>query len=317
MKFFIDTEFLEGPQKNWLGIMSKPTIDLISIGIVDNNFTDSKEYYAISKDFNLKEAWNRFQWEKTGITDLSGINRSTVKEYWIRENVLRPLWNELMYKEYREEPNEIKEAFYEVLDSVPGNERLDFFVKYLLPSCWERFEYSSIKRLIKKYGKTNKQIAEEVKAFVYESCGTNQEKLLTYELKKNQFPIEFYGYFSGFDTVVFQWLFGNMNDLPKAFPMYFRDLQQMLDDKVESLKWLYARDCHYAFNNIIGEGKSQVADRPATKEEKIEKLKSLSYYPKQENEHNAIDDARWNKKLFKFLQIQKYTNDVTINSGII
>ena len=35
---------------------SKPTIDLISIGIVSS---DGSEYYAISKDFNLKEAWNR------------------------------------------------------------------------------------------------------------------------------------------------------------------------------------------------------------------------------------------------------------------
>jgi len=24
-------------------------------------------------------------------------------------------------------------------------------------------------------------------------------------------------------------------------------------------------------------------------------------YPKQENEHNAIEDARWNKELHKFL----------------
>lgn len=25
-------------------------------------------------------------------------------------------------------------------------------------------------------------------------------------------------------------------------------------------------------------------------------------YPKQENEHNALADARWNKKLYEFLQ---------------
>jgi len=27
-------------------------------------------------------------------------------------------------------------------------------------------------------------------------------------------------------------------------------------------------------------------------------------YPKQENEHNALDDARWNKALYEFLLTQ-------------
>ena len=59
MKYFIDTEFLEGTQKESFPTSlfrknTPPTIDLISIGIVDEN---GREYYAISKDFNLKEAW--------------------------------------------------------------------------------------------------------------------------------------------------------------------------------------------------------------------------------------------------------------------
>ena len=55
MKYFYDTEFLEGTQKKrWWNIgKQKPTIDLISIGVVCE---DGREYYAISKDFNLKEA---------------------------------------------------------------------------------------------------------------------------------------------------------------------------------------------------------------------------------------------------------------------
>ena len=55
MKYFLDTEFLEGTQKKrFLGIPygdTLNTIDLISIGIVAE---DSREYYAISKEFNLK-----------------------------------------------------------------------------------------------------------------------------------------------------------------------------------------------------------------------------------------------------------------------
>lgn len=30
-------------------------------------------------------------------------------------------------------------------------------------------------------------------------------------------------------------------------------------------------------------------------------LKDFSGYPKQENNHNALADARWNKKLYEFL----------------
>ena len=55
--YYLDTEFLEGPQsKKFLGIKygeTKPTIDLISIAIVAE---DEREYYAVSKDFNLDEA---------------------------------------------------------------------------------------------------------------------------------------------------------------------------------------------------------------------------------------------------------------------
>ena len=67
MKYFIDTEFLEGPQKGWFGKTTKPTIDLISVGIVCE---DGREYYAISKDFNLKEAWNRCDVTRAGLTNL-------------------------------------------------------------------------------------------------------------------------------------------------------------------------------------------------------------------------------------------------------
>jgi len=61
MKYFIDTEFKEKPN----------TIDFISIGIITEN---GDEYYAISKDFNLKEVW---------------------KDDWLKENVLKTLHADL------------------------------------------------------------------------------------------------------------------------------------------------------------------------------------------------------------------------------
>jgi 3' exoribonuclease, RNase T-like len=42
---------------------------------------------------------------------------------------------------------------------------------------------------------------------------------------------EFWGYYADYDWVVFCQLFGRMVDLPKNFPMYCRDLKQLLDDK--------------------------------------------------------------------------------------
>lgn len=42
--------------------------------------------------------------------------------------------------------------------------------------------------------------------------------------------IEFWGYYSDYDWVVFCWIFGAMIDLPNGYPMYCKDLKQWLDD---------------------------------------------------------------------------------------
>ena len=47
---------------------------------------------------------------------------------------------------------------------------------------------------------------------------------------------EFWGYYADYDWVVFCWLFGSMVDLPKNFPMYCRDLKQLMDDLGETTK---------------------------------------------------------------------------------
>lgn len=52
MKYFIDTEFIEGFHKPLFG-KRRHFIDLISIGIVAE---DGREYYAISNEFNPKDA---------------------------------------------------------------------------------------------------------------------------------------------------------------------------------------------------------------------------------------------------------------------
>lgn len=208
MRYYYDAEFLEGTQeKKFLGFSygkTKPTIDIISIGIVSE---DGREYYAISKDFNLKEAWNRFDWKRKKVND--GIP-GAYREYWIKENVLLPIYKECIYGDMR--------------NKFP-------------------FTYSTMKWILRNYGKSNKQIAEEIvqfvdarwveegnisKGFMYPG-GTSIKEVKTTN-------VQFYGYYSAYDHVALCWLFGRMIDLPKGFPKYTIDLKQILDEKVNSKK---------------------------------------------------------------------------------
>ena len=257
MKYYLDTEFIEGPQRRrFLGIHyanTKPTIDLISIGIVAE---DGREYYEISKDFNLKEAWNRYQLEPDNkVGARIGCLPNQKKVYWIRGNVLKPIFDELILKESNE-----------VFDSY---ERQFLFnvSKDCIPVCGNDFTYKNFKALINKYGKTNNEIAEEIVSFTR-----------NYSENKNEIwdKPEFYAYYADYDWVVFCWIFGKMIDLPKGFPWYCRDLKQILDEKQSEL--------------IKNHGNINVVQ-----------IKEFDGYPKQTNEHNALDDARWNKALHKFL----------------
>lgn len=298
MNYYIDTEFLEGTQKEKFPISlfrkeTKPTIDLISIGIVSE---DDREYYAISKDFNLEEAWNRYDLKTTN-GDINPIKYRRYgqtlpfpyleKVYWIRENVLKPIWLELTSKEHGWNHKVL-------LENLKG----DF-------SDIKSMTFKNLKKLIKKYGKTNKQISEEIIEFTEPTnryYSLEGEKRFTHgsiaagnpfkeeDIKKNNliyhYPAsnpKFYAYYADYDWVVFCWLFGKMMDLPKGFPMYCRDLKQDYD----------------FFNTNFIERKKQNAVGNIHKS--INELKDFKDYPKQENNHNALADARWNKKLHEFL----------------
>lgn len=296
MKYFIDTEFIEGPQRERFPISlfrkhTPNTIDLISIGIVAE---DGREYYAISKDFNLKEAWNRFQVETTiyyGDLRNRYPNGRKQKIYWLRQNVLLPIWRDLFFK----------------ADAASGlsNRQTEVFYQEINRGEYDQyFTFESFKYMIGRFGKSNKEIADEVKHFC--SMGTaysSMDKSISsvmhfaelgeYELEMikekdlkfvfNEVP-EFYAYYADYDWVVFCWLFGKMMDLPKGFPMYCKDLKQTMDEKSLNI----SPGLWGSFNCT-------------TFHDKLNVVKSHPDYPKQENEHSAIDDARWNKKLYEFL----------------
>jgi len=243
MKYFIDTEFHEGFHKAFM----KPNrhfIDLISIGIVAE---DNREYYAISKEFDIYAAWNKWQ------TDNNGS-----KVYWLRDNVLKIIFKELYHLEH----SIINSAI--VINGKDVSEAT--------------FNYDNFKKLIKKHGKTNEQIAEEIKEFVF----FGRECTYGYQ----NYKPEFYAYYADYDWVAFCSLFGSMMQLPKSFPMYCKDLKQDLDNVGRRV---------YAVPKAIQE------NIVATFEDKLDYIKSMHGYPKQEDEHNALSDAKWNKELHKFL----------------
>jgi len=136
MNYYIDTEFHEGFYKAFMK-SNRHFIDLISIGIVSE---DGRKYYAISKEFDIYAAWNKWQ-QRTGEGDRNSIEP---KVYWLRDNVLKPIYSELFLQEVNS-----------VIDSTGK-----------VPNIKFDFTYDNFKKLIKKYGKTNKQIAEEIKEFI-------------------------------------------------------------------------------------------------------------------------------------------------------
>jgi hypothetical protein len=129
--------------------------------------------------------------------------------------------------------------------------------------------------------KSNTQIARDIIHFIEgEPCNIG---------KKRDDP-QFYGYYSDYDWVVFCSLFGRMIELPKGFPMYCINLKQTLDEKVSKLENKNFYTHFHEKTKLSFENKLKLV-----KENNVN-------YPKQENEHDALADAKWNFKLYEFLK---------------
>ncbi len=246
MKYFLDTEFIEGFHKPLFG-KKRHFIDLISIGIISE---DGREYQALSNEFNPKDA-----------------------DEWVKTNVLWP----------------IEERFNA---SVPG------FVKA------DRGRFT-LKEIIDIFGKSNKQIAKEIVDFVNPKCLQDLKSGLWPDMKEvethnpdkygNAQP-EFYGYYADYDWVLFCSLFGRMIDLPKGFPMYCKDLKQLLDEKAMRMtsKEATALECPSCEHDMY-----DYLEKTTDGSYKINVLKNFHPdFPKQSNEHDALADAKWNKELY-------------------
>lgn len=165
MKYFIDTEFIEGFFKSAFSTKKRHYVDLISIGIVCE---DGRRYSAINSEYKYDDA-----------------------DDWVKKNVITPLY----------------------ISTVHGDAR----------------NHNTVDGFHLWFGKPVKTIAQELLEFF--GC--------SYEDGNWYAPngIEIYGYFADYDWVVFCSLFGRMIDLPKGFPMYCRDLKQMMDERGLSKEW--------------------------------------------------------------------------------
>lgn len=259
MKYFIDTEFKEYfKQHKLLGIpigYKTPTIDLISIGVVSEH---GKCYYAINKECDLKEVWS---------------------DSWLRENVLFPIYMEKIhgdmrnvatftystmksiFKSFGKYKHEIAKDIYLLVNrpdqTYEDGIGLDKVIESITRAdCWDEKFYPDEFRYIKTHNTF-------IPKAIYSSGIDGKGQLRNKEIIYNQ-P-EFYAYYASYDWVAFCQLFGRMLNLPKGFPMYCKDLKQMMDEKGLTKEW-----------------------------------KRINC-PDPEGEHNALIDAMWNMKLYKLL----------------
>lgn len=261
MKYFIDTEFIEGFSK-WTFAKNRHFIDLISIGIIAE---DGRTYYAVSNEYRYDDA---DQWVKDNVITPAYIN-SVHGDQRNRYTVAN------FHKHYGKSNEKIAQ---EIIDFI--NFGLEGFVyKITRADCWAEVYYPDEFKYCKEHNTF-------IPNTFYKSGDNGIEKNMF--LFYNQ-P-EFYGYYADYDWVLFCSLFGRMIDLPKGFPMYCKDLKQMLDEKVDKSTLAY-----YG-TDLEGSGAGE------NFEGKMRLIKAHIDYPKQSNEHNALDDAKWNFELYKFIK---------------
>lgn len=112
----------------------------------------------------------------------------------------------------------------------------------------------------------------------------------------------FYAYYADYDWVLFCSLFGTMMKLPKTFPMYCRDLKQMLDESLMAEFPINGQLVNLLHSTLDSKYVIEIRALKTLKEKLDWVKKYCRDYPKQENEHSALDDARWNLKLFNFIK---------------
>lgn len=177
---------------------------------------------------------------------------------WLRENVLKPIHADLA-------------------------RRMSNYAKIYHFKLFEDFSVKTLKRLIDWFGNTNEEIKNGIVYFTLMAPKMVHDSGILKDPSSFNYLPEFYGYYCDYDWVVFCWIWGRMINLPPGFPMYCKDLKQMLDEKALNY------DDHFLSGN-------------KNFETTLKFLKSKPGYPKQSGEHHALSDAKWNLELHKFIK---------------
>lgn len=199
-RYVLDTEFVEGFTSPIIG-RRQHYIDLISIAIVD--LTTGRHFEAVSKDFNLNRAWNAH--DKV-LNKAYPMGPEYNRIYFVREQVLRPIFRQ----------------FYK-----PGLSGIHHD-----PAYTKR----NLRRVIKSIGRSLAEIEQGIRSFIYSEAirefgGEAWSSDQCVEAWLNENELRFYADYGSYDWVVFCSIFGKMMDLPAGFPMFVRDIQQILSEK--------------------------------------------------------------------------------------
>jgi len=159
MQYLIETKFLDNSKSFWF---RKPKNELQIISFEVKN-SDEDVYFGVSKEFNIKEAWNKITSIETSNND--GSKNYPKKDYFLRKNVLLPILYRLAYLDF-------KESSQNVIDFEESEKKLlynkgvkyDVFIDLCFPHSYS-VNIETLKYLINKYGKTNFDLVNETTKF--------------------------------------------------------------------------------------------------------------------------------------------------------
>lgn len=167
-----------------------------------------------------------------------------LREAWGRPrerlNVLRPLWRDL--------PNQ------------------------------EKFSYTGIKRIISKYGKSMKQINEEVKEFInFNGDGVVNLFYTSKEMMRERVPLSYV-----FESIIYD----------RIFDVVYTEIYHLLELKAYGMNGVH-------MTRLMGR---TFLDLDYDLEYKLRLIKSLTSFPKYIASITAIERARWSKRLYDFIE---------------
>lgn len=99
------------------------------------------------------------------------------------------------------------------------------------------------------WNKADQWVLDNVKAHL-EGTNKRSRQYIAYAIQQfvGNEP-EFWSYFADYDWVVLCQLYGRMVDLPKGWPMYCRDLKQMMDERAPGVRFTPPKQEHHALSD--------------------------------------------------------------------